>query len=328
MAAIVFPIYIARPGTLTHVSFYNEPGTFPPPAIGARVRPLATPDEELLALSFETPLQRPSPGGASKAALENFYIRKFLDALTDINANDYPWSVVRAGSDPPDFVATDGEKEFGIELTQFTSEKRRVAHAEFRMLRDSLLKLPAEHFAKLRGHLAYFWADHEHDGRIARKERKTIIRLLENYVPVANPFPQLTSGNMPVAVPAPMPGSLPPWRVLAVRKQGNPHSALFESLGFDLGLCLLTTHSTTEAKSEMHRLISTHDKPGCDVLVIQVGAPDRDGLVYPADDEIVRLALSRLAVRKVETKHIKRVFVHIWSDNSITEFAKSQSPTQ
>jgi hypothetical protein len=118
-------------------------------------------------------------------------------------------------------------------------------------------------------------------------------------------------------------GQAAPWRFLAVPWKG-PTSALSALLGFDIGICIETIHTAREAREEIMRLISDHDTGKSEVLCIQVGSPDHNGLTYPTDEVIMDLGMGLLSADVVPTTHLKRIVVHNWARGEVHDVGTSK----
>ena len=52
---------------------------------------------------------------------------------------------------------------------------------------------------------------------------------------------------------------------------------------------------------------------------VQIGAPDRDGLVFPSDEIILDLAVERLVGEGLALANTRRVFLHYWRTGKVLE---------
>jgi hypothetical protein len=312
LAEIIVPIRLDRPCVVRAIKTFGGRG-FPPPALGALVRTTDDFPEDVLLLSMEVPIQSLQKD-VTKDELERACLARLISDLAARRIAS--WSVVGRGADPPDFIVNDNGNELGVELTSYTSAQRRQAHAEFRRVRADLLRVGPAKFEHLSGHLLYYWS-HESlrpGSLVHRSDRSSIVDGLSVYriaPPVlgspAEPFRQV--------LPDPHAGNAEPWRYLATRWEGPP-SEFFKIMGFDIGLCIESAHTATGATKELARLISIHDKHGCDTLVVQVGAPDTAGMTYATDEVIAELAIGQLRTNGVVAKHISTVLIHFWRNGS------------
>jgi hypothetical protein len=309
-------------GMITRPAMVNPPimiGTgFPPPAIGVLMRTTDEIEEELLQLSFEMPQPCALSLNITKERLENLCVRRFL---VDARRADHTirWELIGRGGDPPDFKVSCPAGELGLELTQLTSSSRRRGHAEFRRVRARLLEEGPEGFERIRGHMVYFWVipDERPDGLAKQSEHAAIVEALRSYSPVPSPIADI-SKPMPDSFAFNGTGQATAWQFQATPWQGAP-SALYSLMGFDIGLCIVSSHTARDSREEVARVIASHDRPGSDVLVIQVGAPDLNGFTYPTDAVIMKLGVPLLQARPVTTQYIDRVVIHYWADGSIND---------
>lgn len=298
---------------------------FPPPAIAALVHTTDDVPEDIILLSLEVPTVCSLPADVDKERLEEIHAQRLVSDIvrTDPKAD---WQLLGPGGDPPDYMVRVGQEELGLELTVFTAQDRRRGHAEFRRVRASLLDAGPLGFEHLRGHLVYFWVDtSERPGGVAQAvDRSEIVEGLRDFLPIENPLGDDPNEFFPDVMPDLGVGTADPWRYLAVPWNG-PQSAAYALLGFDIGLCLESSHSATQARKELTRVITSaaHDSDGCDVLAVQVGAPDRNGLIYPTDEVIVDLAVGEMAKTPLPLRHIRRVLIHYWRRGEVVELQTS-----
>lgn len=79
--------------------------------------------------------------------------------------------------------------------------------------------------------------------------------------------------------------SLPAGGVRPVEKwptRAAPGSSLCAISGFDIGLAYSSFLTATQAWAEIQRLVDEHERRGVDRLLISAGAPDSNGMMYPA----------------------------------------------
>ena len=88
---------------------------------------------------------------------------------------------------------------------------------------------------------------------------------------------------------------------------------LFTVSGFEIGLAYTTVITASGAWAEVQRLVTSHDRPGVDLLLISAGAPDRHGNVYPAEEALAAFLLNNPVGLTQAPVHIKQVVLHSWS---------------
>jgi hypothetical protein len=294
-------------------------GGFPPLAVAALVRTDDDPPEDMVLLSLEVPLACALPPSITKERLEQLCMERLIADLS-LQDPQESWAVLGRGADPPDFRVQIGTQDVGVELTAFTSQARRRGHAEFRRVRADLLAAGPLGFQHLRGNLVYFWADTDErpDSVVQSRDRSGILEGLRSFRPIVNPIGDDPGKPFPQVLPDLGTGNARPWQYLAVPWEGW-HSALSALLGFDIGVCIQSSHSFRDAHEEVARLIASHDTAGCDILVVQVGAPDRYSLTYPTDEVIIDLAIDEMRRTGVHAAHVQRVLVHYWRRGEVVE---------
>lgn len=305
-------------GRIKEASFFGGMG-FPPPAFAIRFWTADERKEERLLLSLEIPQHCPMPSNLSKTRLERLHVERFFSDRHAENPGE-SWDLIGPGEDPPDFQVGFNGEDVGLEHTRFTSASRRIGHDQFRRIRSALIEHGPVGFRHLRGHLVYFWcAPEERPGNLPRPgDADAIIESLEEYRIPPSPIDDNLEVPVPVVLPDLGVGGAAPWSFLAVPLLNQP-SGFQSLLGFDVGVCLMTEHSAPEAVEEFLRLVTGHDRPGSNVLLVSVGSPDSEGWTYPTDQAIVDLALSPLLQCGIETFHIDRVFVHLWAGGRVVE---------
>jgi hypothetical protein len=90
-----------------------------------------------------------------------------------------------------------------------------------------------------------------------------------------------------------------------------PSTLLFAVHGFEVGLAFATEHTAASAWGEVARLITDHDRPGVDWLLVSVGTPNRLGQVFPSDEAVARFAIDHPR-SLTAPPHIKRVTLRFW----------------
>jgi hypothetical protein len=257
-------------------------------------------------------------------ALEWLHIQRFR---TDhaIATGSHAFTQVGEGSDPPDAVVDIAGTKVGLECTRLTIPERLGVHGLFRTVRQRLATFDPENFAALAGHFVYMWFN-DADSVLVRPYRKTdeqealeLIQALASYQPepVAMWVPD---GAVPEQAP-----ELPMHRTDAGASFYSipfafscPDTVLFSYAGFELG-CAYTTHH--HADDELHRIsamIDKKDRPENDWLLISVGAPDKLGYIYPAEEPLAEFVLQH-GVVDVSPRHLERVIMHFWSTGRAVE---------
>jgi hypothetical protein len=86
----------------------------------------------------------------------------------------------------------------------------------------------------------------------------------------------------------------------------------FGALGFGLQLHLPNLVTLTEMRSELQRIVSSHDRPEIEYLLVTAGGPDREGIRYPAEELFAALLMQDQDC-VVSAVHVRCVTLHLWS---------------
>jgi hypothetical protein len=85
--------------------------------------------------------------------------------------------------------------------------------------------------------------------------------------------------------------------------------------GFEINLSMALRVTASEIQREIERIVAQHDKPGVDRLLISIGAPDRDGFLYPGEP----LVVNQLPPDPVLTRHIGVVTTHSFMTGEVRD---------
>jgi hypothetical protein len=291
-----------------------------PGALGVAGRWKKSQDEGLL-ISFETPLEGFSTRAPiSKEQEEQIQLERLR---TDFLRRGEPLvGKISRGSEPPDFIVKTDEEEAGLDFTRFSLTKRMQAQALFRRLREALLEQPREEFAHLVGTTVYLWFDDKGFPSLPQREEDDLEALVsalkEHEVNPARIEDQLRHG-LPKELDLQPGDSGRGAKFFALpMKGGSPSSFFYLSMGFEMGLAFQTDHEPASVWAEVQRLVSQHDQPSIDVLVISVGSPDRNGLIYPSEILLMDFALEH-ALPDLTIEHLKMINVHFWLDGRVIQ---------
>lgn len=90
-----------------------------------------------------------------------------------------------------------------------------------------------------------------------------------------------------------------------------PTSPLFSLTGLEIGLAYQSAHSAHAEWERLRTTIHRKDHPGNSVLLISVGAPDRLGNQYPAEEVLAGFLLDH--PEPIKSDHLSMVILHFWS---------------
>jgi len=276
-------------------------------------------------LVFDTPIQISAPF-KSKEVLERAQLEKYRrDHL--LHFGFVPFEDVKRGNDPPDFIVQRTQGDWRIDCAALALEGRRLAEALFHRLVKRLAERgnsawstlagcdvsvtfqspkqlpPAKHDASLdveleaalesividHARLAQFSAEVDRDGWPSQWPSDVSIPQFEHecFSLLANPVPN--------------------WR---------PRDQLSASLGFHLNLQFsVTLH---EVSSAVNRMVTQHDNPATQQLLLSIGGPGLNGYCYPAES-ILGEILRNNPLQQVEAHYIERVTAHVWETGDIID---------
>lgn len=281
-------------------------------------------------LVFDTPVQIAAPF-ASKEVLERAQLGKYRrDHL--LHFGFVPFEDVKRGDDPPDFIVQRTQGDWRIDCAALALEGRRLAEDLFNRLVKRIAERgnsawstiaacdvsvtfkspkqlpPAKHDASLdaeieaalasivvdRARLAQFSAEVDRDGWPSQWPSDVRIPQFEHehFFLLANPVPN--------------------WR---------PRDRLSASLGFHLNLQFsVMLH---EVSSEVNRMVTQHDNPATQQLLLSIGGPGLNGYCYPAESMLGEM-LRNNPLRQVEAHYIEQVTAHIWETGDIIDIPVSR----
>jgi len=72
------------------------------------------------------------------------------------------------------------------------------------------------------------------------------------------------------------------------------------------------------AKANLDRIVSQHDQPRIEHLLLTAGGPDRTGTRFPGE-EVIAGFLAEQPGLYVEVDHLQRGTLHLWSARRIVE---------
>ncbi len=79
----------------------------------------------------------------------------------------------------------------------------------------------------------------------------------------------------------------------------------------------------SELHGEAQRIVTAHDKPEIEHLLITVGGPDIDGIRYPGE-EILGAFVAEGPSLTIEAEHLRSVTMHLWSAAEVIEVEVSR----
>jgi hypothetical protein len=227
---------------------------------------------------------------------------------------------IERGSDPPDATVYIGDQQFGWELTTFSIESRRLAHDLFMRVRSKVAFQQRHRIGHLTGHIIYMWLGLAGQGtglpyrRNVDTAASQLVEALVNYWPDPKHYTIEAQGGPPAQLPAGFytvnaPGDVSFFCTPFV--DAVPTSPLFSLTGLEIGLAYQSEHSAHAEWEKLRAAIHRKDRPGNNTLLISVGAPDKFGRQYPAEEVLAGFLLDY--PQSIRSDHLSAVILHFWS---------------
>lgn len=282
-----------------------------------------------IVVAFEQP--QTAPGFTSpvqKEVLERSHLERFRhDHL--LRRGAVPFEDVKRGGDPPDFVVKTTHGEERLDCAILANESRRRAHHLFAVLRQRLFDgAGGRSFAGIAGTLAAVSFGSQLDELPPRRTDDSIVddlldalseAIVDRQVHESLMEQVVQSGGFPQQLPpgAITQGSTPDGVATFVANVLYPENRIPPNLPGGLPF-LLQLHfpqrvTRGEVETELQRLATKHDKGRIQHLLVSSGAPNREGICFPAEETFARLLFEGAAVNAVTTTHISKVSLHLWS---------------
>ncbi|HTP24695.1 MAG TPA: hypothetical protein VMK12_03415 [Anaeromyxobacteraceae bacterium] len=286
----------------------------------------------MLVLAYEwlVPWLRPT-SRLSKSDIEALHLHRYAtDHRLAIGA--LPFTAPIAG-DRPDFTVTvESAAQRGLDCCALTVQARRGAHALFVTLRRRIVQIDPAAFAHLGGFMLYVWFPGQHGMELPFRSNdeapiRELLEALASYRPSAGPT-TVSSGELPDQLPDLDMVTTPSGAAFYAVPFRNavPDTVFASIMGFDLGFAFTTEHTPSSAWAELERLVVQHDNPGIDWLLLSVGAPNRDGLIFPTEEALAQFMLEHPSPLASPT-HISRITLHLWSTGEAHELLSDVAPS-
>jgi hypothetical protein len=276
-------------------------------------------------LVFDTRVRRSAPFG-SKEVLERAQLEKYrLDHL--LHLGSVPFEVVKRGNEPPDFIVSGAGGDWGVDCAALALEDRRRAESLF----NRLVKRLAEHgqraWDNLAGcivHLEFIsktklpparddvTLDTEIETDLASivVDREGLIKFAERVAKEG--FPKQWPND--VVIPNLKRAR---YRIVAnFNPQWQPDDQFARSLGFKL--ILEYPKTIREISAEINRMVSQHDNPATQHLLLSIGGPGIDGFGYPSESMLGKILLD-IPSPRVEAIYLNKVTAHVWDTGNLIE---------
>ena len=273
-------------------------------------------------VGYEWP-ERFNPHRTSEAKERQHLARFELDHAAGLGERRYTTDPARVptGADPPDFVCERNGRSVGVELTQLLLGERAEMHAILGRLAQLAMAVNRDRWRRLAGRIAYVSFT---DGPARRPPKdepdlQLVVRELRSVVPVDPLYDKLPDQIDPAIVHQFAGGT-----IVTAPLDADPGSPFYRFTGFELGFAFTTVIRQEDAWDRARRLVTTHDRPGVDELIISAGAPTKQGLAFPSDGVLASLVLGAAQGDALQATHIQRIFVHSWQGRGIAALTPNQ----
>ncbi|MFC9872897.1 hypothetical protein [Nocardia salmonicida] len=213
---------------------------------------------------------------------------------------------VQRGDDPPDYVLTYGDREFGMELTQLTVESLRQNLADVRRigrLCEERLNSDTDLYVHLRGRNIVIQASGSKRINHAVAVEAICTRLRDNLGAFNGTVP-LDEARMPTSFKMPgYYGIVEELMIRATVENATPGRATVLPLAqMDI--------TRSEVEKALNDLVVEKDKSGNEILLITTSAIDGAGYINPADSFLFGRIMSKTVHLTVEPSHINVIMMH------------------
>lgn len=285
--------------------------------------------EPLTVLAMETPVPVvPVQTELPKGVMERIHLERFRSDYLNATG-DLPFDRVTAGSDPPDFVVDTDDGTEGIDCTVLAIEDRRRAYSLFAHLRARLLELADDtNLDHLRDSVVRVWFGPGNELPPKRSDINAVEALVEtlrsaelNRERITGVSREISQEGFPQRFPEGgaaifwTPDGQAGFQIVPVNS-GELGGEFAEQTGFACELSMSTEVRESQVREEYRRLVEQHDQTGTDHLLITLGAPDRSGVRYPAEEQLLSL-ITEDVVTVDRTNHIRTVTLHAWGSGTI-----------
>ncbi|MDQ1538392.1 MAG: hypothetical protein QOE58_2785 [Actinomycetota bacterium] len=308
---------------LTVHSVYVRGGPWqPPPLYGLLGSRADTPDEVLLLISNETPIELVvTPVEMTGEDIERLHFDKFCTDWLIVQGGR-PYESVAPGphpSKPPDFVASRSGHQVGVDCVQFAVENRRLANARFSNIKRAVAGADPNRFAHLAGLLIYVWVqeDDELAMPLGGRQRAELLDALSAYRFQPGTGETLGSGLPAQAPDLGIESAGGGWRFYGTPiLVSAPASPFFFRTGFEMAFVYGSEHTARQGWDELRRRVIDHDQSAIQELIVTVGGPDKNGYIHPSEEAILDLMLQDI-VWSYEPKHLSAIYIHGWETGRI-----------
>jgi hypothetical protein len=289
--------------------------------------------EPFLGLGMQIPQRHPGfTARVDKERLERFQLERFSADFV-LREGTPPFEHVQVGGNPPDFLVQtfDGRSE-QVDLAALPLQDWRTASRLFQQLLEKLqCGAPGHDLSNLAG-CDVDVSFNQLAGLPPKKTDSTLVEpLLHAMSEIRIDWEVWRTYNAKLQSGPPAVGDQVPTGYMGTTTTPDEEAMLTVNGVVDpltpgvppngpvnVQFNMTMQFTATEALALMQRLVTQHDKPQIDHLIIHVGAPDVDGWWYPAEEILARFVLERADVA-VQATHMERVTVHLWQPAELVD---------
>lgn len=286
--------------------------------------------EPMLMVTAENPDKIPGfDGEVEKARLERFHLECYrADHVLQFGVA--PFEEVIAG-DRPDFTVTAEGHKVRLDCAALADHHRRLGFRLMDHLRERLISGGGDRdFSGVAGCVLSVWFGEKlddlppkrWDGSIVEPLLDAIAACQVDHGAIARLNQEIAHRGFPeVLPPVIQTGKTPDESAgfVANALLGPTEGARFSTgLGFEVRLHLPEQVTYSGAKATLERIVSQHDQPQIEHLLLTAGGPDRTGMRF-AGEEMIAGFLVEQPDLYVEVEHLQRVTLHLWFARRIVE---------
>lgn len=264
-----------------------------------------------------------------KARLERFHLECYRSDHV-LQFGEAPFEAVAAG-DRPDFTVTTGGQQVRLDCAALADDHRRLGFRLIGHLRERLVAGGGgRDFSGVAGCLLSVWFGATLDQLPPKRWDDSIIDPLLDAIAECKvdhaAIARLTQEVAERGFPQVFPPVVATGRTtdesagfVANAVLGPTEGTRFStSLGFEIQLHLQDQMTYRGAKARLDRIVSQHDQPHIEHLLLTAGGPDRTGMRFPGEEVIAGFLLEQPGL-DLEVAHLKRVTLHLWSARRIVD---------
>ena len=286
----------------------------------------------LLLLAWEHPIESLVLDGCriDQSTIERLHFERFrTDELLAFGEMPYSGRILQ--DDRPDLVIEMDQIRVGIDCCQFMDQEAKVVHSLFNTLKAELKKQGPDAFSAIHGSTITLLFGYP-TGLGLPPKRSGVMRIaqelasaLADFIPE---FPEVNSesGPFPDQIKLDMRTSSSGIKFYAQRWLPATHSKFFEEMGFDLTFAYTMERMISDGWNVVRKLIKDHDTDGFDHLLVSIGAPDKDGMIFSGESAWFQEMLRFPEVIE-RPQHLSRVIFHNWSNGLVHDLVWSGEPS-